>query len=459
MANPSSNRQRFEGQLKELTSDINVLSERLQSRPHSHPSNVSGEEDVSSGSRGGGAVNDSEEIRVKTVHGQSATGRGGKPRSLGSSGSSSMSGDGPGEDAHRIIAERDALQSKCHKLERVITDLRHELSEMEHTKMELTHLKRDHATLTTSLETSERIRQQQKALITMLQGNSNSKADTNSLDRDGGDASNSVTPSVVAENRVWLNSALSSNKGTSSVVSGLSETDTDGESRGSRKGRKRGSRNVANQSRSANSNSRNSGGVALNNSRRGGGEKFLTGTIAVGIGGTMGANGVSNRKPALPRGKPIRARSRSGSGSVGGGSSNSKGNGAMLRTKSAPSAQDQGTRPRKSSGSSAATTGEDSQVDSLLLSSSAASRQKEYAMRLAYGVRGSSVGPATPSRRNTTDTALTDAAVVYLTTNKASPARVVGTPLRGSARGATVSASPARRVPSSPRCTFGSGHK
>ena len=478
----ASNRQKFEGRLKELTSDINDLSERLQSKPQ--PSlQGSDRDDVSLGSKGNGAVNGSKEINdggvgerhgrngLNTEYAQGASGRVGKTRLfMGSSESLSTSGDGHVVETHRIIAERDALQSKCHKLERVITDLRHELSECEHTKMELSHLKRDHATLTNSLETSERIRQQQKAFISMLQSSSTNR-DTHSLDKDGGDASISVTPSVVAENRVWLNSGLHTSKGTgsSSVVSGLSETDTDGESKGSRKGSKRSGRNASARTRSANNSSRNSGGVALSNARRGGGRDFLSSAAATGTRGPIIAGRASTRKPALPSGKPTKARSLSGSGSID-GNSNANNISTMPRTKSAPSVREQGTRPRKSSGSSAATTGEDSQLDStqLHLSSgpSASSRQREYAKRLAYGGRSVSSGPGTPSRRNTVDTILTEAAVV-MQVNKHSPTRYgsgnrVSTPLRGArstARGATVSASPARRVPASPRCTFGSGHK
>lgn len=440
----SSSRSRFAEQLGELNSEIAVLSERL--RPDTVDQDRGLENDVSREMEGRVARSDNKQI-IDPEQGGAFRGKNGVKlmNSKVTKGEAEIGrrlSDGHGEDVYRVTAERDALQSKCNKLERVVTDLRHELSEMEHTKMELTHLKRDHATLTTSLETSERIRQQQKALITMLQTN-NSKGDSSSLDKDAGDASNSVTPSVVAENRVWLNTGLP--KGNSSVVSGLSGTDTDGESKGSSKKVRR-RRNTA--GNSTNKVLGNSGGVAFNPRRGGRNEKDAPEGVL-----TKGPTKVP-RKSTVPKATVV-SKPRSGSRSAT----------TLQRQKSSPPSPPVADgRARKSSGS---TTGEDSQLDSLQLAtaSAVARRQREYADRLTYGPPPPpSSLPGTPARGRAAaaDIGIGTGEVISATFYRLNGyTKASKSPLRS--RAGAVSASPMRvrrvPVPASPRCTFGSGHK
>lgn len=441
----SASRRRFEGQLAELNNEIAVLSERL--RPTS-PGKIEGyENDISHELEGKGSKDSKNVIidgDVGEIRGKNGVNMANSRALKGEAEKLRRRSDDHGEELPRIVAERDALLSKCNKLERVITDLRHELSEMEHTKMELTHLRRDHASLTTSLETSERIRQQQKALITMLQSNIG-RTDNSISDRDAGagDASVSVATSIVAENHVWLNTAIP--KGNSSVVSGLSETDTDGESRGSKK--RKGRRSVVGSDNNNRLSRNNSGagvgvGVAFHDRRNvRQGKDFLTRTSTKGPTGRP-------RNPALPK-----ANLSSKSSNIRNVRSVPR---PSLVTQASPSRDLQNGRIRKSSGS---TTCEDSQIDSLQLvaASSAAKRQMEHSNRLMYGASVT----GTPIRSRSTKTG-----TLYATD---SPARfrgsksLIGTPMRSRSAGArgTVSMSPmrGRKVPNSPRCTFGSGHK
>ena len=96
---------------------------------------------------------------------------------------------------------------------------------------ELDRCKSEKVALSKSLESSERIRQQQKTLISLLQQGTHSGLVENVPE------DNSLTPSIRAENRMWLNPS----KESASIVSGLSEAGSEGSALNKRrktKGRK-----------------------------------------------------------------------------------------------------------------------------------------------------------------------------------------------------------------------------
>lgn len=114
--------------------------------------------------------------------------------------------------------ERDELIKKLNNANRDIDEMRKASSEIGRVKASYEHLKQDHESLKISLESSERIRKQQKELINLLQ-RSHSVADlssvvsfnsisTNVTPIDNKSISSNITFSssaLAAENRPWLN--------------------------------------------------------------------------------------------------------------------------------------------------------------------------------------------------------------------------------------------------------------
>lgn len=114
--------------------------------------------------------------------------------------------------------ERDEVIKKLDNANRDIDEMKKASSEIGRIKASYEHLKQDHESLRISLESSERIRKQQKELINLLQ-RSHSVADlssvvsynsisTNATPIDSKSISSNITFSssaLAAENRPWLN--------------------------------------------------------------------------------------------------------------------------------------------------------------------------------------------------------------------------------------------------------------
>ena len=119
-----------------------------------------------------------------------------------------------------VVQERDDARMALEVAERQRDELRNVAQELSKLKVKYEHLKQDHDSLRISLDSSERIRKQQKDLIALLQ-RSSSVADNASLDisMNSGSGSGSASVSIAsvgvsgsvssrtlaAENRPWLN--------------------------------------------------------------------------------------------------------------------------------------------------------------------------------------------------------------------------------------------------------------
>ena len=123
-------------------------------------------------------------------------------------------GDGTEVDTEKLIKSLQAQLIRAKK---------EHLSQINRLKTELDRCKSEKAALSKSLESSERIRQQQKTLITLLQQGTHLGMEMENAPES---EDNSVTPSMRDENRLWLNP--SNNKESASIVSGLSETASEG---------------------------------------------------------------------------------------------------------------------------------------------------------------------------------------------------------------------------------------
>ena len=140
-------------------------------------------------------------------------------------------------EVHRISKERDDLLFRIEHMQKDIDNYRQSIQENGRLKSMYEHLKQDHESLRISLESSDRIRKQQKELIQLLQ-RSHSIVDNNSIcsvnsysslatPRESLVSGQTFTPSIVGENRSWLNTSSSGIHGhldnVSTSISGISE--------------------------------------------------------------------------------------------------------------------------------------------------------------------------------------------------------------------------------------------
>lgn len=115
--------------------------------------------------------------------------------------------------------DRDDALRRLEQAYREIEEMRRALQEAARLRSNYDHLRQDHDALRISLESSERIRKQQKALIDLLQKTSSTISDSASVGsyssyggsgRGGGSAGGGgsvSTQGVAAENREWLNAS------------------------------------------------------------------------------------------------------------------------------------------------------------------------------------------------------------------------------------------------------------
>ncbi len=158
-------------------------------------------------------------------------------------------------EVHRVSKERDDLLFRIEHMQKDIDNYRQSIQENGRLKSMYEHLKQDHESLRISLESSDRIRKQQKELIQLLQ-RSHSIVDNNSIcsvnsysslatPRESLVSGQTFTPSIVGENRSWLNTSSSNHIGihghldnVSTSISGISERAHKGDSGIGRKKKK-----------------------------------------------------------------------------------------------------------------------------------------------------------------------------------------------------------------------------
>lgn len=127
------------------------------------------------------------------------------------------------KELHTITRERDDALFRLEHAQKTVEEMRQSVLETGRLKAVFEHLKQDHESLQISLDSSERIRKQQKELIHVLQ-RSHSVSDNisiKSISTIGShvsgniSAQHSMTTSLAAENRSWLNTCSSANSVTS----------------------------------------------------------------------------------------------------------------------------------------------------------------------------------------------------------------------------------------------------
>lgn len=173
-------------------------------------------------------------------------------------------------EVHRVSKERDDLLFRIEHMQKDIDNYRQSIQENGRLKSMYEHLKQDHESLRISLESSDRIRKQQKELIQLLQ-RSHSIVDNNSIcsvnsyssiatPRESLVSGQTFTPSIVGENRSWLNTSSSNNIGihghldnASTSISGISDRARKGENITGKKKKKVSASSVLSSPRSASS--------------------------------------------------------------------------------------------------------------------------------------------------------------------------------------------------------------
>ena len=159
-------------------------------------------------------------------------------------------------EVHRVSKERDDLLFRIEHMQKDIDNYRQSIQENGRLKSMYEHLKQDHESLRISLESSDRIRKQQKELIQLLQRShsivdNNSTCSVNSYSslatpRESLVSGHTFTPSIVGENRSWLNTSSGSNHigihshldNVSTSISGISDRAHKGDGGGGRKKKK-----------------------------------------------------------------------------------------------------------------------------------------------------------------------------------------------------------------------------
>ena len=299
------------------------------------------------------------------------------------------------QEGHNVDELKEELAKQVHVLQSQLSRAKKEhLLQISRLQGDLDRCIKEKSALSKSLESSERIRQQQKTLISLLQqGNHTGMGVVENVPEDG-----SLTPSILAENHMWLNPGSKTDG--ASIVSGLSETASEGESLSRRR---KGNRKSF-----------------ISNKIGGNGVAFRTGPRSADAVRPSSApfprgNGCSQiaGKPPL-RGVPVRRSTRSTKGSI--------------------------------SGSGSPIEGQDSGVS--VEGVSLAQRQREYSAQLAYGSSNgrqkTTAASASPVRRRT--------AVAGTPSRASSRAATASTPSRRARTMVQVPGTPS----SVQRCTFGS---
>ena len=301
----------FNSKVKGLNRDISEFSNKINGFNHGDQSKLMNNQPASA-SKG----------KASDLAGQE-TGRRAKQESL------KVDGDKGDADKQVQILQTQLIRAK-----------KEHLAQINRLQAELDRCKSEKLALSKSLDSSERIRQQQKTLISLLQQGTHTGIVENVPE------DNSLTPSILADNCQWLNP---SNKESASIVSGLSETGSEGS--GLNRRRKKGRKAAAAAGAGGN-------GVAFRSGSR----------------GTISA--------PFPRGSgqpPVKPPLRNGNRAI------------TPRTRRAGGANTDSRSPT-----------EGPETGSTVDSASLVQRQRDYSAQLAYGrQKATTLTAASPARKNT----------------------------------------------------------
>jgi len=253
----SHHRQCFDDQVKHLHDDIESLSSMLAKNYSFTSINNSKSNHRSNGyspSSHGGSVGLDTSYRSNSGHHHHSYNHGKSDNSMDTKGNDEALKDAKEtinrleREVHRITKERDDLLFRIEHMQKDIDNYRQSIQENGRLKGMYEHLKQDHESLRISLESSDRIRKQQKELIQLLQ-RSHSIVDNNSIcsvnsyssiatPRESLVSGQTYTPSIVGENRSWLNTSSSNNHSgihghldnASTSISGISDRARKGDS-------------------------------------------------------------------------------------------------------------------------------------------------------------------------------------------------------------------------------------